>query len=79
MRPNGRRVNQSVEIPDTSRSDYEMILSRGWNLAAEVLMSGMVSITVESEEQDEAMRVVPNGPNVIDAIQQVLAEAAKSG
>jgi len=78
MRPLGRAVPQSTRIPIQFKPAYERMRARGWNLAAEVLTTGEISITVEDphEETDRAIRIVHNLPNEPQrAIGEVLEEA----
>jgi hypothetical protein len=77
LRPHGRRSLEETDIDARHEKAYARMLALGWNLAAEVLTGGAVSITVEDrhEEIDRAIRVVANGPGVQRAIEEVLEEA----
>lgn len=77
MRPHGRAVVMETDISDAFEAPYNVIRMRGWNLAAECLTTGMVSITVEDKAvgADVACEVVPNGPEVPLAIERALAKA----
>lgn len=52
MRPNGRQVEQELEIDDKCRDKYEKILDSGARLTAEQLMTGRVSQTIETDDGD---------------------------
>jgi len=81
LRPDGRSELQETEIDAIHESAYVRMLALGWNLAAEVLTSGAVSITVEDPREgvDRAIRIVRNGPDVPLAIGAVLEEACGLG
>ena len=74
MRPNGRTVETSTELPDTMRPFYETMLRRGWHFSAEVLTTGHISLTIEDrvKELDVAGRIVVNGPAVQCALEELL-------
>jgi hypothetical protein len=76
MRPDGRRVLNYVDIDDACRQSYESVCARGWNVAAELLTTGHVSVTVETEGEDIEIDVVENGPAVIAALESIIAKAA---
>ncbi len=52
MRPNGRQVEQSIEINDKCKENYDKIIKLGGRLTAEQLMTGVVSQTIENEFED---------------------------
>lgn len=73
--PNGRAVAQTTEIGDDFRPQYEVMCSRGWNLAAEC-QDGQVTLFIEDQPhgEDIGIEVAPNGPEVQRAIQKLLKE-----
>jgi len=76
MRPDGRqKPTQCLDIKDDLRPNYELMQQAGLNFAAEVLMSGMVSLTIEDRvrEEDVQILVVPNGPAVPRAVESLLS------
>jgi adenosylcobinamide amidohydrolase len=75
LRPDGRKELMHTEIRDSFAAPYHAITGRGWRIAAEVLTTGAVSITVEDDEQDFACRISENGPGVQRAIEECIAEA----
>jgi hypothetical protein len=76
LRPDGRLREESTDLPIEYKAQYEAMLQRDWNFGAEVLMTGHVSVTIEDRkhEQDNAMRVVNNGPDVQRALCDMLDE-----
>jgi len=67
-------VPEYTDIDDSCREAYEQMCSRGWNLAAEVLTAGHISLTIEdrAEGRDIDIRVIGNGPGVQAAIEEML-------
>jgi Arc/MetJ family transcription regulator len=72
MLPDGRKSPQQVELDDALAASYERMRKSGYRLAAEVLTTGHVSVTIESDQDDLDLRVVPNGPRVRDAYENML-------
>jgi hypothetical protein len=62
MRPDGRPSSFTTEIPDDLRDQWENIQGRGLRLASELLMDGMVSVTLEDDERDHDIEIVDNRP-----------------
>lgn len=52
MRPNGRKVLQTIEIDDKCEETYKAILGCDARLTAEQMMTGMVSQTIEGPDGD---------------------------
>ncbi len=77
LRPDGRKVEMETDIDVAHRAAYERMRARGWNLAAEVLGMGVISITVEDRLRgvDICIKLARNGPEVPKAIGEVLEEA----
>lgn len=73
-RPNGRRKIECTELPDKHQKQYETMQENGCNFAAEVLTNNMVSSTIENDEEDLAIRVTVNGPEVQAAMIEMLNE-----
>ena len=73
LRPGGRINRCQVKLSGEFRGDYEQ-MSEVAELQAEVLTTGEISITVFHLEsgQDIDIRVVPNGPQVLAAIEDML-------
>lgn len=74
MRPNGRPETMRTPLSTLSKAAYDLMRANGHNFAAEVLMTGKVSLTIEDriEEKDLAIRVVDNGPAVPAALEEML-------
>lgn len=79
MRPYGRPVKQYAKVSENLSKELAAIQDRGWRVAAEVLTTGEVSITVEDpiRERDVTIKVVPNGPEVPKALVEAIREAAR--
>lgn len=73
LRPDVRQVVAHVKIPDNLADQWEKIVACGARLTAEVLTTGEVSLTIEHPvDGDFDIRVVPNGPRVAEATQELI-------
>jgi hypothetical protein len=61
MRPNGRQVLQTVNISDDCSGKYSEMTDCGFRLAAEQLMTGVVSSTIEGFGFDYDMELTSGG------------------
>lgn len=79
--PNGRTRAESVDRPQEIEDLARQFMKRGGRFEAEILTTGHVSITacieIGGEPTDIAIRVVANGPAVLDAVDEVVREAAE--
>lgn len=80
MRPDGRKVPVSIDMPDDIEALATEFIERGGWFDVEHLSTGHVSLTagfvVDDEPQDIAIRVVKNGPPVVSAVEALVREAA---
>lgn len=73
MRPNGRPVPFSCELPKHLESKAKAVRDAGLRPAAEVLMTNKVSLSLENREMgDYDGEIVANGPSVLDAWARIL-------
>jgi hypothetical protein len=81
--PDGKNEVQQIELPDRYKEVYADMQSRGCRLEAELLGTGMVSLTITSDVGDEDIRVVPQGIGIFKALHSMLdarrRENAKKG
>ena len=68
MRPNGRQVKQYTELPIEYKDTYNEMIEKGCRFETEVLMNGLVSITISDGEEDIWIEIVANGPKVQTAM-----------
>ena len=73
LRPDGRRRLYTTTLNYDLHAEYAAMQIQGWRFEAEVLTTGEVSLTIASEDQDEAVVIVPNGPAVPEALARMLA------
>ncbi len=78
MRPNGRPVDIYFECSEDLDEDAQKILDRGLRFEAEVLSTGDVSLTVSDGDEDIAIQLCPNGPEIHEAVKTLIREAAAS-
>jgi len=66
MRPDGRQVERTVELPKQFEPNYLNMINSGCRFESEVLSTGEVSLTLANtaEEEDVDIEVVENGPEV---------------
>ena len=76
MRPDGRPVPVEIDRPDEIAAKAEQIVDAGYRFELEHLQTGHASLTIfdPDKEEDVAIRVVPNGPEVIDAVDEMIQE-----
>lgn len=85
LRPNGKRCDITVDRPPEVEEVARVLLKAGIVFEAEVLTTGHVSLTAETRDEDDpdedevlAHEIVPNGPEVLDAVDRLVAAAAES-
>lgn len=72
MRPHGRQEHTSTRLPLESKPAYLDMLAHKCRLEAEVLTTGLVSVTISDGTTDIDIRVVANGPKVQQALVDML-------
>jgi hypothetical protein len=71
--PRGDRRYVSIEVAPDVASKADTIVARGFRFECELLRTGQVSLTItDPEEGDADIRVVPNGPGVRDAVEDLV-------
>lgn len=79
MRPDGRKVPVSIEMPDEIEALAHVFIESGGWFEVEHLTTGHASLTachiVDGEPDDIAIRVVQNGPPVVQAVEELVREA----
>ena len=80
LRPNGQPVRVTIDRPDDIARLARRLAAHGVRLETEVLTTGEVSFTAEREKDGEtellACEVVPNGPEVRDAVDRLVTAAS---
>ena len=78
LRPNGRRADVWVTRPPEVVAQARATIARGYRFECEELMTGHVSLTIADPilEDDVAYEIVPNGPEVPDAVDRLVAKGA---
>ncbi|MFB1500844.1 hypothetical protein [Thiocapsa sp. N5-Cardenillas] len=72
LRPNGRIRYEAVDLPIEAEELYKLMQKAGMRFEAEKLSTGQVSLTISDRENDRAIRLVPNGPQVLEALVELL-------
>lgn len=74
--PHGNKRSQTTELDEALLEDYNHMRESGAMFHAEILQTGEVSITISHEEEDVDIEVVPNGPQVQEAMERMLRRRA---
>lgn len=79
MRPDGRKVAVSIELDEETETKAQEFIDVGGWFECEHLTTGHASLTacwnMPDGDNDIAIRVVPNGPLVPDAVASIIYEA----
>lgn len=78
LRPDGKKQLIFIDRPDEIATVAKHVTDKGFRFEAEVLTTGHVSLTVfdPEDEVDIAIKVVPNGPEVVEAVDELVRIAA---
>ena len=75
LRPNGRQEEMVITgRPPVTVAKAQEIWAAGYRLEAEVLVSGLVSLTISDGEEDVAVELIDNGPAVPEAVDRMIGE-----
>ncbi len=72
LRPDGRKTLAYTEIPDKHQDRVTAIRKAGYRFEMELLKTNDVSLTISDDEDDWVCIVVPNGPLVLPAIEELI-------
>ena len=70
--PTGKRKEVGTNISDDCKENYQDMVKAGFRIAAEILYSKEISLTIENHEKDVDIEVVGNGPAVQEAIEKMI-------
>lgn len=71
--PNGRQEQVTCShINDACQAGYAAMQQAGCRLTSEELSTGHISVCIEHPDGDVAIRVIPNGPRVLAAVEAML-------
>ena len=73
MRPDGRQRLQHTDLPDHLAPDYLLMQRAGFRFEAEMLMTGIISVTISGHGEDAAIALCPNGPEIQIHMAEMLA------
>lgn len=81
LRPNGRKSPQWIERPAQIEEAAKKFIAAGGYYESELLITGEASLTavkvIDGEPQDIAIKIVPNGPTVCEAVDALVLESLK--
>ena len=73
LMPNGRRTTVWIERPSNIVKKAQKICAAGFRFETEMLSDyRTISLTIAKADGDYAIKVVPNGPSVPEAIDQMI-------
>lgn len=72
LRPRGRQTLAHTDLPVECEANYQAMTAAGYRLEAEVLINGVVSVTVSSKDADIDMELHENGPGLQEAIARMI-------
>jgi hypothetical protein len=74
LRPDGRTTTVTIERPADVEAKAKQIVDAGFVFTTEVLTTGEVAMYVSdsAEEEDFAIEVVANGPEVLVAVDRMI-------
>lgn len=76
LMPGGRKTSVEIDRPPEVEQLADEVISRGWVFECEMLRTGAISFTVSDGEDDVCIELSPNGPQVLDAVDKLVRDAA---
>ena len=76
LRPDGRPKSVHINRPQEIETKAKQIFKAGFSFECEHLSTGDVSLTIvnKAKEEDVAIEIVPNGPDVPKAVDKLIME-----
>lgn len=78
LRPNGRKSQVTIERSAEIEVKAQKIIDAGYNFECEVLRTGEIHLDCCNMEREIAVEVVPNGPEVVAAVDRIVERAFQS-
>lgn len=76
MMPDGRAALNSINRPTDVEEKAQAVIATGWRFEVELLSDWQtVSLTVMEGEETRAIETVPNGPDVLAAVDRLVETA----
>lgn len=73
LRPDGRQREVVIEVDPVIAAKARAIIARGLRFECEKLSTGQASLTItDPEEGDLDIRIVPNGPGIRAAVEDLV-------
>lgn len=76
--PNGRRRQINIDRPAPVEAEARKLIEAGVDFEVEILVTGVVSLTASYEEEDIAIELTRNGPEMDDAVDRLVKEATST-
>jgi hypothetical protein len=71
-RPHGEKRQQFFDCDESLANKAQAIIERGYCFEVEVLMNGIVSLTISNGKEDVAIELSPNGPEIPGAVERLV-------
>lgn len=75
LRPNGRRQSVWLTVPPESKMKANVLVAAGYAFECEELRTGMVHLDCCNAERQLALKLIPNGPEVPQAVISLIDSA----
>jgi hypothetical protein len=75
MRPNGRPVPVTIDVADDLKPLADELVTAGYRFECEELTTGEAHLDCSNDDGVLAMKLVPNGPAVPGAVNELIREA----
>ena len=71
-RPNGEKRQQFFDCDESLANKAQTIIDKGYCFEVEVLMNGIVSLTISDGEEDVAIELSENGPEIPGVVERLV-------
>lgn len=78
MLPNGRKSQVTIERSAEIEAKAQKIIEAGYDFECEMLRTGEIHLDCCNTERQIAVEVVPNGPEVVAAVDRIVERAFQS-
>lgn len=73
--PDGRKKEVTIDLEPEVEEKAQKIMASGLVFECEMLSDyATVSLTITSDERDEAIKICPNGPQVPDKVKELIMD-----
>jgi hypothetical protein len=77
LRPHGKTREMTIQRPDDIAATAQWVIDHGGAFTAEELSNSVISMACEFEDEDIAMELCNNGPEVLGAVDKLVEQSRK--